>query len=571
MIMHLFGKLRFRWLVILMSVSSFTVFLGVISLIYIALGQVQNIYADLLSGPLAAKSQWHGVVQGIHEAEMTRLGYLLDHAPATAQGITPALQRAQEMLQQLKNSQTDAIHNGLTEYEKNFASLVKSVEENSRFREQLTKDREALETQIYELGNANLESALSEFQVAELSYYARSGPEQVNRIKVILERISRDVAGQKTVADIRKALAIYDKTFTAMVTNTTEMHKRSKFMQERAAEMVQKISTGLKESDAEAESATEKAQSRTVRSRHQALVWTGLGIVLALYISFIFERVTREQLGCDPMQLAHMAEAVSQGDLNPKCSTASSRGVQAHLAKMTLHLKGITQEIQAAADNVTLGSHELSDQSQRMSDAAVQEAQAMAETTSSMNAMAENIHTNTRNAQQTENMATQVARDAQESGKTVAQAVTAMRDIIERISIIEEIARQTNLLALNAAIEAARAGEQGKGFAVVAAEVRKLAERSQLAAAEIGKITTSGMSVAENAGKMLEQLVPNIQKTTDLIGGIARASVEQNTHADRIRQALQTLEGTVQGNAGAAEEIAATAEELSSQANLLRQ
>ncbi|MBF0138638.1 MAG: hypothetical protein HQL65_20625, partial [Magnetococcales bacterium] len=148
---------------------------------------------------------------------------------------------------------------------------------------------------------------------------------------------------------------------------------------------------------------------------------------------------------------------------------------------------------------------------------------------------------------------------------------TAMRDIIERISIIEEIARQTNLLALNAAIEAARAGEQGKGFAVVAAEVRKLAERSQLAAAEIGKITTSGMSVAESAGKMLQQLVPDIQKTTGLIGGIASASAEQNAHAERIRQALQTLEGTVQGNAGAAEEIAATAEELSSQANLLRQ
>ncbi|MEO5369010.1 MAG: methyl-accepting chemotaxis protein [Magnetococcus sp. DMHC-1] len=185
--------------------------------------------------------------------------------------------------------------------------------------------------------------------------------------------------------------------------------------------------------------------------------------------------------------------------------------------------------------------------------------------------MAENIRANNDNAQQTEKIANQVARDAQESGKTVAQAVKAMREIIERISIIEEIARQTNLLALNAAIEAARAGEQGKGFAVVAAEVRKLAERSQLAAAEIGKITASGMEVAENAGKMLEKLVPSIQKTADLIGEISGASVEQNANAERISQSLQTLEGVVQANAGAAEEIAATAEELTTQAELLRQ
>jgi methyl-accepting chemotaxis protein len=180
------------------------------------------------------------------------------------------------------------------------------------------------------------------------------------------------------------------------------------------------------------------------------------------------------------------------------------------------------------------------------------------------------IKQNADNAQQTEKIALKSAVDATESGKAVSETVSAMKEIASRVSIIEEIARQTNLLALNAAIEAARAGEHGKGFAVVASEVRKLAERSQSAAGEISKLSTISVEVAEKAGAMLAKLVPDIQKTSELVQEISAASKEQTMGADQINASIQQLNQVIQQNAGAAEEMSSTAEELSSQAEQLQ-
>ena len=174
------------------------------------------------------------------------------------------------------------------------------------------------------------------------------------------------------------------------------------------------------------------------------------------------------------------------------------------------------------------------------------------------------------NAELTEKIALKSAADATESGKAVTETVGAMKEIAGKISIIEEIARQTNLLALNAAIEAARAGEHGKGFAVVASEVRKLAERSQTAAGEISQLSASSVEVAEKAGAMLAKLVPDIQKTAELVQEISAASKEQTSGADQINAAIQQLNQVIQQNAGAAEEMSSTAEELSSQAQQLQ-
>jgi methyl-accepting chemotaxis protein len=146
-----------------------------------------------------------------------------------------------------------------------------------------------------------------------------------------------------------------------------------------------------------------------------------------------------------------------------------------------------------------------------------------------------------------------------------------MKDIASKISIIEEIARQTNLLALNAAIEAARAGEHGKGFAVVASEVRKLAERSQTAAAEINQLSASSIKVAEKAGEMLNKIVPDIQRTAELVQEISASSNEQNSGAEQINGAIQQLNSVIQQNASASEEMSSTAEELSSQAEQLQE
>jgi PAS domain S-box-containing protein len=239
--------------------------------------------------------------------------------------------------------------------------------------------------------------------------------------------------------------------------------------------------------------------------------------------------------------------------------------------KTTTVLKSVVSDVKTAADNVSSGSQQLSAGSEQMSQGTTEQAASAEEASSSVEEMNATIRQNADNAAQTEKIALKSAADAMESGKSVSQTVAAMKDIASKISIIEEIARQTNLLALNAAIEAARAGEHGKGFAVVASEVRKLAERSQAAAGEIGKLSTTSVETAEQAGAMLAKLVPDIQKTAELVQEISAASKEQTSGADQINTAIQQLNQVIQQNAGATEELASTAEELSAQAEQLRE
>jgi methyl-accepting chemotaxis protein len=187
-----------------------------------------------------------------------------------------------------------------------------------------------------------------------------------------------------------------------------------------------------------------------------------------------------------------------------------------------------------------------------------------------MEQMAANIKQNADNAGQTEKIARQSATDAQASGEAVTRAVSAMQTIAEKITIVQEIARQTDLLALNAAVEAARAGEHGRGFAVVASEVRKLAERSQTAAAEISTMSSQTVKAAQEAGEMLGRLVPDIKKTAELVAEISAACREQDIGGDQINQAIQQLDKVTQQNASASEEMSATSEELAAQSEQLQ-
>jgi methyl-accepting chemotaxis protein len=268
---------------------------------------------------------------------------------------------------------------------------------------------------------------------------------------------------------------------------------------------------------------------------------------------------------------ADIADQISNGNLTVSPKPLSDKDTLGKaLESMVARLRGVVGDALAAGDNVSSGSQELSASSEQLSQGATEQASAAEEASAAMEQMAANIKQNADNAAQTEKIARQSSRDAEASGQAVTRAVGAMRTIAEKISIVQEIARQTDLLALNAAVEAARAGEHGKGFAVVASEVRKLAERSQAAAAEISALSGDTVQVATDAGDMLSRLVPDIQKTAELISEISAACREQDIGASQINEAIQQLDKVTQQNAGASEQMSATSEELAAQAEELQ-
>lgn len=321
---------------------------------------------------------------------------------------------------------------------------------------------------------------------------------------------------------------------------------------------------------------TDAAADASKAAKVQANVMKTVSIVamfIAVIVSLAFGILLARSITRPLLKAVDVSNQLSKGDLTVSIEVESKDETgQLLLAmkNMVEKLRGIVLEVKTAADNVSSGSQELSSTAEQLSQGASEQAASAEEVSSSMEQMGANIKQNADNALQTDKIAIKSADDAKEGGNAVAETVSAMKEIAGKISIIEEIARQTNLLALNAAIEAARAGEHGKGFAVVASEVRKLAERSQVAAAEISKLSVSSVTVAEKAGTMLTQIVPDIQRTADLVQEISSACNEQNSGADQINRAIQQLDQVIQQNASASEEMASTSEELLSQAEQLQ-
>ncbi|PZN95882.1 MAG: methyl-accepting chemotaxis protein [Hyphomicrobiales bacterium] len=268
-----------------------------------------------------------------------------------------------------------------------------------------------------------------------------------------------------------------------------------------------------------------------------------------------------------------IANAVASGDLTQTANVQSNDEVGDLVTALNgtvEKLRDVVGQVNTAAENMSAGSQELSASAEQLSQGSTEQASSTEEASSSMEEMAANVKQNAENASTTEKMASQSAKDAEASGIAVGKAVDAMQTIAQKINIVQEIARQTDLLALNAAVEAARAGEHGKGFAVVASEVRKLAERSQAAAAEIGTLSVDTVKVAQEAGSMLARLVPDIKKTAELVEEITAACREQDVGSRQINQAIQQLDKVTQQNAAASEEVSATSEELAAQAEQLQ-
>jgi methyl-accepting chemotaxis protein len=269
-------------------------------------------------------------------------------------------------------------------------------------------------------------------------------------------------------------------------------------------------------------------------------------------------------------QIIEKSKLVANGDLSIELKKRSDKDeLMESLTAMVQSTARIVNDVRMAASNIAAASQQMSSNSQQMSQGATEQASSAEEVSSSMEEMAANIQQNTDNAQTTDKIATRSALDIEVTSRSVNLTVETMRSIAEKVTIISDIAFQTNILALNAAVEAARAGEHGRGFAVVAAEVRKLAERSQVAAGEINAITKSSVDIAETAGKQLEKVVPDIQKTSSLVQEITAASMEQSSGANQINNAIMQLNKVTQQNAAASEEMATSSEELASQAQQL--
>ncbi|MEO5368823.1 MAG: methyl-accepting chemotaxis protein [Magnetococcus sp. DMHC-1] len=311
--------------------------------------------------------------------------------------------------------------------------------------------------------------------------------------------------------------------------------------------------------------------TRTVAIRWA--IWLLLSVlVVAIGLATAIIRMIMKQVGGEPKAIAELASRVASGDLTMRVDVAQkTTGINQSIMNMVENLQKILGEVSVAAEQVSLGSGAISESAQSLAQATTEQSASLDTTKMALDSMTGSCQLNTDSSNSTQTIALKAAEDAAKGGKAVIEAVRAMKEIASKIGIIEEIARQTNLLALNAAIEAARAGEHGKGFAVVAAEVRKLAERSQTAAGEISQLSASSVSVSEQAGTIIEKLVPDIQDTAERIRGIAECSRMQREGISDIGQSIQQLDQVVHQNSASSEELAATAEELASQADMLTQ
>lgn len=349
------------------------------------------------------------------------------------------------------------------------------------------------------------------------------------------------------------AITLYDEQVLAMIEGTMEM--------------IQNVLTGIR---ADSENLIREEKEYFDFIKILIVVLISIATLVGVVMGILITRNVMTTLGGEPHEVAGIADQIAQGKLQVTFTNDHHIGLYGNMKTMVNKLKDIVSEVYSGANAITHASSQLSASSQLVSSGASDQAASSEEVSASMEQMAANIRQNSDNSKEAELMASTAVADVEEGKIAIENTVSSMKQIADKVSVITEIARKTNILALNAAVEAARAGDAGKGFAVVAAEVRRLAESSQTSAVEIEELCQKSVGVADTAGQLFENLVPNIKKTAQLVQDINLASEEQNSGAEQINNAIQQLNSITQQNAASSEEMSSSSEELSSQADVLR-